>query len=209
MSTIVIKSLCGFLNHTSTEYSKLEIIDDKVIDTELSKSEALELIKDLKEIHRIDHNNIIWGNEDFREKCPQYFRLKIDNECPKELVFEDIVINFKTHSLIIKEGDVLMRSLKDYLRNEFSNLYKRLGNHFVIKNKKISFEGYDFFYDKFNIYQDVLIKLYKFKHNFKKFSNEDLDNLIYTLTNFGLCPELINSVNQEIDKRIKKGIYET
>lgn len=209
MSTIVIKSLCGFLNHTSTEYSKLEIIDDKVIDTELSKYEALDLIKNLKEIHRIDHNNIIWGDKDFKEKCPEYFRLKIDNECPKELIFEDVVIKFKTHSLIIKEGDVLMRSLKDYLRDEFSNLYKRLGNPFVIKNKKISFEGYDFFYDKFNIYQDVLIKLYKFKNNFKKFSNEDLDNLIYTLTNFGLCPELIDSVNQEIDKRIKKGIYET
>lgn len=209
MSTIVIKSLCGFLNHTSTEYSKLEIIDDKVIDTELSKSEALELIKDLKEIHRIDHNNIIWGDEDFREKCPQYFRLKIHNECPKELIFGDVVVNFKVHSLIIKEKDFLMNALKDYLFASFSDLYKRLGKPFIIKNKTISFEGYDFFYDKFNIYQDVLIKLYKFKHNFKKFSNEDLDNLIYTLTNFGLCPELINSVNQEIDKRIKKGIYET
>lgn len=209
MCKIVIKSLRSFMNEIFPEYSQLEIIDGKVVETELETKEALDLIKDLKEIHRIDKNNIIWGDENFKEKCPEYFRLKIDNECPKELTFEDIVVNFKTYSLIIKEDDVLMRSLKNYLRNEFSNLYKRLGNSFVIKNKKISFDGYDFFYDKFNIYQDVLIKLYRFKHNLKRFSNEDLDNLIYTLTDFGLCPELIDSANQEIDRRIKKGIYET
>jgi hypothetical protein len=209
MSTIVIKSLCGFLNHTSTEYSKLEIIGDKVIDTELSKSEALELIKDLKEIHRIDHNNIIWGDEDFKEKCPEYFRLKINNESPKKIIFDDIVVNFRTHSLIIKENDVLMRTLQKYLSTTFSDLYKRLGKHFVIKNKRISFEDYDFFYDKFNIYQKTLINLYKFKYNFKRFSNEDLDDLVYTITDLGIYPELIELANKEISQRIKKGVYET
>lgn len=208
MSTIVIKSLCGFLNHTSTEYSKLEIVDGKVIDTELSKSEALKLIKNLKEIHRIDHNNIIWGDEDFKDKCPKYFYLKINSECPKELIFDNIIVEHKTHSLIIKKDNIVMLSLNEYLNNEFSKLYQHLGKEFIIKGNNICFDDYVFNFNKFNIYQTSLINLYKFKSNVKRFFNEDLDCLIYALTDLNIGSELIDLANKEIETRIIKGHYE-
>ena len=208
MSTIVIKSLCGFLNHTSTEYSKLEIVDGKVIDTELSKSEALKLIKNLKEIHRIDHNNIIWGDEDFKDKCPKYFYLKINSESPKELIFDNIIVEHKTHSLIIKKDNIVMLSLNEYLNNEFSKLYQHLSKEFIIKGNNICFDDYVFNFNKFNIYQTSLINLYKFKSNVKRFFNEDLDCLIYALTDLNVGSELIDLADKEIETRIIKGHYE-
>lgn len=209
MCTIITKSLCGFLNQTAIEYYKLEIVNNKVISTELTKSEALELIKDKPELHRIDHNHIIWGDEEFKSKCPEYFKSKVDNECPKELKLCSIHINYRTHDLIVKKDNLLMNCLKDYLNNEFSKLYQNLGKEIKSDDKKIYFPGYVFDYDKFDKYQKLLIKIYHNKSlNLKVFFNNDLDLLMYALLDFNIEPELVDSINEEIEFRIKNGEYE-
>lgn len=209
MCTIVTKSLCGFLNQRSTEYSKLEIVGDKVVSTEITKSEALELIKDMPELHRIDHNHIIWGDADFKSKCPEYFKLKISNECPKELKLCGVEIKYNTYDLIVKKDNLLMNCLKNYLNNEFNLLYNNLGKEIKSDDKKIYFPKFVFDYDKFNKYQKLLVKIYHNKSlNLKVFFNSDLDLLMYALLDFGIEPELVDSINEEIELRIKHGEYE-
>lgn len=209
MCTIITKSLCGFLNQTSTEYYKIEIVDDKIIETEISKSEAMELIKDKPELHRIDHNNIIWGDADFKEKCPEYFKLKIDSQSPKELKILGFTIKYKAHDLIVKESNIVMSILKKHLDDQWSKLYSKLGTEKDYDHRFIYFPDYSFDYVKFNSFQDLLISLYKNKSmNLKRFLNGELDLLLYVLNIFNIEDDLREKINNEISKRIDRGEYE-
>jgi hypothetical protein len=42
-----------------------------------------------------------------------------------------------------------------------------------------------------------------------KFSNVDLDILLYALYDFGIESDLIDKINDEIEKRINNGIYDS
>lgn len=210
MCTIVTKSLRGFLNQISIEYYKLEIVDKDVIETELSPQEANELIKDMEELHRIDHNHIIWGDKEFKTKCPDHFRFKVETHCPKEIKLCGIDIFYKTHDLIIKKDHPVMNTLRRYLDEQFSLLYQNLGKEVKADYKNIYFKDFVFNYEKFNNYNKLLVKIYNNKSfNMDKFSNVDLDILLYALYDFGIEPDLIDKINDEIEKRINNGIYDS
>lgn len=78
MCTIITKSVRTFIGNISTEYYKLTIIDDRVEEEELTSTEARAYINEheLPEIYRLDHNHIIWGDVEFKDKCPEYFKLQ-------------------------------------------------------------------------------------------------------------------------------------
>ena len=154
MCTIILKSLRTFITDSTVEYFKYEIIDGEVIETELETKEALNIIKDMQELHRLDHNNIIWGDPEFKNKCPEYFKLKIDCKCPKELIIDGISIKYNTHDIIIKEDNVIMSNIKKYLDDQFSLLYQHLNAPCKSDHKKIYFDNYIFNYYKFNQYQN-------------------------------------------------------
>lgn len=73
MCTIITKSLRTFIGQTSVEYYKLTINNGSVIEEELDPTEARTLIKDMPLIHKLDNNNMIWGDNRFKDLCPKSF----------------------------------------------------------------------------------------------------------------------------------------
>ena len=80
MCTIITKSLRTFFNQTVPEYYKYTINNNKVVETELTPSEALTCIREnnYPELFRLDHNNVIWGDSNFKEKCPNSFKRQLE-----------------------------------------------------------------------------------------------------------------------------------
>ena len=78
MSTIITKSVRTFLGVSMPEYYKLTIVNNRVVETELTSTEAKNYIKEnnLPIIHKLDHNNIIWGDKNFKRLCPRSFKMK-------------------------------------------------------------------------------------------------------------------------------------
>lgn len=84
---ILVKSRAKILYTVFTEYTLYYIYKGKVVEQELENDEARELLREYKlpEIYRLDHNNIIYGDEEFKDKCPKSFIKKIDNQLKEGL----------------------------------------------------------------------------------------------------------------------------
>lgn len=78
MSTIIVKSLGIFMGNRFPEYTKYTIEGKKVFENELDPIEGRKLVRELPEIYRIDSDNIIYGDSDFKDKCPKAFKEKIN-----------------------------------------------------------------------------------------------------------------------------------
>ena len=73
MATIIIKSQRTFIGQIYSEYYKLTLNDGVLEEMEMTTQEAKDYIREhnLPEIHRIDHNNIIWGDDSFKLELPE------------------------------------------------------------------------------------------------------------------------------------------
>lgn len=78
MSTIITKSVRTFLGLTMAEYYKLTIVNNRVVEEEMTSTDAKKYIKEnnLPILHKLDNNNIIWGDADFKQRCPRSFKMK-------------------------------------------------------------------------------------------------------------------------------------
>lgn len=77
MCTIITKSIRSFAGQCSPEFWKLQIKNGSVIEEELTANQAKDLIEEngWEIIHKLDHNNMIWGDDRFKEECPETFRM--------------------------------------------------------------------------------------------------------------------------------------
>lgn len=81
MAIIITKSQRSFINQVFPEYYKISIIDGVLKDEEITAQEAKDYIKEheLPEIYRLDHNNIIWGDDSFKLELPEKYKAILCN----------------------------------------------------------------------------------------------------------------------------------
>lgn len=215
MSTIITKSLRKFLFEISSEYYKLTIEDGRVLEEELTKEEALRIINEnhYPLLHKLDNHHMIWGDENFKEECPDYFHQKVNNQCEKKFLVKcdnaEVEINFSTYNVIIKETNEVLYPLQNWLKGQFNYLMINLHDVRSIDSNYINFSSEKFNHKKFNRMNQYLIDLYRVKHKeLRSYTNDQLDELLYVLMELDLCPDKQDEINKIIEKRIEKGIYE-
>jgi hypothetical protein len=81
MAIIITKSQRSFINQVFPEYYKISIVDGVLKDEEITAQEAKDYIKEheLPEIYRLDHNNIIWGDDSFKLELPEKYKTILCN----------------------------------------------------------------------------------------------------------------------------------
>ena len=214
MKRIVTKSVRRFLTEVIPEYYLITVDDGVLTEEELTLSQFKNLIQDMSVVHKIDQNNIIYGDFDFKDYIPDSFKKKVESSCPKTLTInkdsKKVNINFYLYGKLDHCQDVLIEGLYNYLNNEFNKLYKNLGNIVKVSPKKITFVDDYFDIKKFNLYQDFCHRMYRVRNQSPtSWCNDDLDLILYIITDLDLdAHDRKEEIERIIEKRIEKGQYE-